>query len=82
VPKALLRWLGKKLRLMEGFSSLKSAEHFCRLLVACYRFKRFTDSCRVEENGRTPLEAVGVDLGSCDWLSFLLDRKRRRTHST
>jgi transposase-like protein len=82
VVENVIKQLGKKLRLMEGFSSLGSAERFCRLLVACYRFKRFTDSCRVEGNGRTPLEAAGVDLGSRDWLSFLLDRKSRRTHST
>jgi hypothetical protein len=82
VVENVIKQLGKKLRLMEGFSSLESAEHFCRLLVACYRFKRFIDSCRVGGNGRTPLQAAGVDLGSCDWLSFLLNRKHRRTHST
>lgn len=82
VVENVIKQLGKKLRLMEGFSSLESAERFCRLLVACYRFKRFTDSCRGERNGHAPLESAGADLRGRDWLTFLLDRTPRRTHST
>jgi len=59
---------------MEGFASLESAERFCRLLIGCYRFKRFTDSCRSGHNGKAPLELAGVDLAGRDWLTFLLDR--------
>jgi hypothetical protein len=44
-----------------------------RLLVGCYRFKRFTDSCRRADNGKAPLELAGVDLAGRDWLSYLLD---------
>ena len=46
ITENVIKQLGKKLRLMEGFASLQSAERFSRLLIACYRFKRFTDSCR------------------------------------
>jgi len=73
VVENVIKQLGKKLRLMEGFATLESADHFCRLLVACYRFKRFTDS-RNGNNGRAPLEAAGVDLKGRDWLTSLLAR--------
>lgn len=74
ITENVIKQLGKKLRLMEGFSSLESAERFSRLLVACYRFKRFTDSCRRADNGKSPLELAGVDLKGVDWLEFLLKR--------
>ncbi|MGH2819980.1 MAG: hypothetical protein ACRDJ5_04930, partial [Actinomycetota bacterium] len=46
VTENVIKQLNKKLRLMEGFEkSLESAERYVRLLVGCYRFKRFTDSC-------------------------------------
>jgi transposase-like protein len=74
VTENVIKQLNKKLRLMEGFESIESAERYVRLLVGCYRFKRFTDSCRKAENGRSPLELAGVNLAGRDWLSFLIDR--------
>jgi hypothetical protein len=73
VVENVIRQLGKKLRLMGGFSSLASADRFCRLLVACYRFKRFTDS-RNGSNGQAPLEPAGGALEGRDWITFMLDR--------
>jgi transposase-like protein len=73
VTENVIKQLNKKLRLMEGFESIESAERYVRLLVNCYRFKRFTDSCRKTENGKSPLELAGVDLTGRDWLSFLID---------
>lgn len=72
VTENVIKQLNKKLRLMEGFESMESAERYVRLLVGCYRFKRFTDSCR--SNGKAPLELAGVDLKRHDWLQFLLKR--------
>lgn len=72
VTENVIKQLGKKLRLMEGFESLESAERYVRLLVGSYRFKRFTDSCR--GNGKSPLELAGIDLQGRDWLTFLLQR--------
>jgi transposase-like protein len=72
ITENVIKQLGKKLRLMEGFASLESAERFSRLLVGCYRFKRFTDSCRRDGNGKSPLQLAGVDPGGMDWLRFLL----------
>jgi transposase-like protein len=72
VTENVIKQLNKKLRLMEGFESLESAERYVRLLVGCYRFKRFTDSCR--GNGKSPLELAGIDLQGRDWLAFLLQR--------
>ena len=72
ITENVIKQLNKKLRLMEGFESLESAERYVRLLVGCYRFKRFTDSCRANNNGKSPLELAGVDLEGRDWLSFLL----------
>lgn len=75
VTENVIKQLGKKLRLMEGFASLESAERFSRLLVGCYRFKRFTDSCRRREgNGQSPLQLAGADTGESDWLRFLVRR--------
>jgi hypothetical protein len=56
-----------------GFESIESAERYIRLLVGCYRFKRFTDSRRRSDNGKAPLELAGVDLEGRDWLSYLLN---------
>jgi len=44
ITENVIKQLGKKLRLMEGFQTVETAQRFVRLLVACYRFKRFTDS--------------------------------------
>ena len=74
VTENVIKQLNKKLRLMEGFKSVESAELYVRLLVGCYRFKRFTDSCRKTSNGKAPLELAGVALADHDWLSFLLDQ--------
>jgi transposase-like protein len=74
ITENVIKQLGKKLRLMEGFASLGSAERFSRLLVGCYRFKRFTDSCRRDGNGKSPLQLAGVDTEGLDWLGFLLER--------
>jgi hypothetical protein len=60
VAENVIKQLGKKLRLMEGFSSFASAERCTRLLVGCYRFKRFTDSRRNGGNGHSPLELAGA----------------------
>jgi hypothetical protein len=73
VTENVIKQLNKKLRLMEGFASIESAELYVRLLVGCYRFKRFTDSCRKVHNGKAPLELAGVDVAGRDWLTFLLD---------
>lgn len=72
ITENVIKQLGKKLRLMEGFSSVESAERFLRLLIGCYRFKRFTDSSN-GHNGKTPLELAGVDLQGKDWLSYLVE---------
>lgn len=78
ITENVVKQLAKKLRLMEGFSSTTSAERFTRLLVGCYRFKRFTSSCHSPHNGRAPLELAGIDLGDLDWVRFHLDEQ----HST
>ena len=73
VTENVIKQLNKKLRLMEGFESIESAERYVRLLVGCYRFKRFTDSSRRAGNGHSPLELAGIDIAGRDWLSFLID---------
>lgn len=70
----VVKQLAKKLRLMESVSTEESARRYIRLLVGCYRFKRFTDSTYAPRNGKAPLEIAGVDLAGKDWLQFLLSR--------
>ena len=72
IAENVIKQLGKKLRLMEGFASLTSAERFCRLLIGCYRFKRFTDCRRNGGNGKSPLELAGARPPTRDWLDYLL----------
>lgn len=71
ITENVITQLGKKLRLIEGFQTVDSAERFIRLLVGCYRFKRFTDSDN-GHNGKCPLEIAGIDLTGIDWLGYLL----------
>lgn len=73
ITENVVKQLGKKLRLMEGFQTVESAERFIRLLVACYRFKRFTDSDN-GHNGKAPLELAAVDLTGLDWLTYIQNR--------
>jgi transposase-like protein len=70
ITENVIKQLGKKLGLIEGFQTVESAERFTRLLIACYRFKRFTDSAN-GHNGKAPLELAGVDLAGLDWLTYL-----------
>lgn len=77
VTENVIKQLGKKLRLMEGFASLSSAERFSRLLIGCYRFKRFTDSVHKESNGKSPLQLAGVDPLPDDWLTYHLTPPRQ-----
>lgn len=81
ITENVIKQLGKKLRLMEGFASLQSAERFSRLLIACYRFKRFTDSCRRDDNGKSPLELAGIDPLPTDWIHYTCDHAWQQ-HST
>lgn len=69
ITENVIKQLGKKLRLMEGFASNDTAERFVRLLIACYRFKRFTDSCH--NNGHSPLDLAGIDTTNHDWIRFV-----------
>jgi hypothetical protein len=78
VTENVIKQLSKKIRLIEGFTSMASAETFSRLLVGCYRFKRFTDSCQLNGNGRSPLELAGVDGLPGDWLPYLLTPPREQ----
>ena len=73
ITENVIKQLGKKLALMEGFASMVSAERFSRLLIGCYRFKRFTGSCRQGANGRSPLELAGVRALPSDWLRYLTE---------
>jgi hypothetical protein len=59
---------------MEGFATFDSAERFLRLVIGCYRFKRFTDSTN-GHNGKSPLELADVDLTGRDWLTYVLEKK-------
>lgn len=67
ITENVIKQLGRKLGLMEGFGSVETADRFIRLLIACYRFKRFTDSGQ-GHNGKSPLELARVDLQGLDWL--------------
>lgn len=78
VTENVIKQLSKKIRLIEGFSTIASAETFSRLLVGCYRFKRFTDSCQRNGNGRSPLELAGVNPMPSDWLRYLLTPVREQ----
>lgn len=75
ITENVIRQLNHKLHLMEHFATIQSAEHFSRLLIGCYRWKRFTDSNN-GHNGKSPLELAGVTLPTTNWLTY-----HQQTHS-
>jgi transposase-like protein len=78
ITENVIKQLGKKLRLIEGFSTIESAEAFSRLLTGCYRFKRFTDSCHRDDNGKSPLQLAGINPIPNDWLKYLIQTPRQQ----
>jgi transposase-like protein len=66
----VVRALNRKIRPMEHFATIETADHYSRLLIANYRWKRFTDSNN-GHNGRSPLELAGVTLPNQQWLDYL-----------
>jgi transposase-like protein len=70
ITENVVKQLGKKLTLIEGFATEDSAERFIKLLVAAYRHKRFTSS-RNGSNGQSPLELAGITTPT-DWLTAVL----------
>lgn len=72
VVENVIKQLGKKPRLMEGFATVEHAERYTRLLIACYRFKPFTDSNN-GHNGHTPLQLAGAQPPTNNWLKYLLN---------
>jgi transposase-like protein len=70
ITENVVKQLGKKLALIEGFATDTSAERFTRLLIAAYRHKRFTSS-RNGSNGKSPLELAGIPTHT-DWLTAVL----------
>lgn len=76
VTENVIKQLGRKPRLMEGFATPESAERYLRLVIGCYRLKRFTDSRDPQRNGKAPLELAGVSIAPKDWLTFLLDGRK------
>lgn len=72
ITENVIGQLNTKLHLMQAFESAENVERYVRLIVGCYRFKRFTDS-RNGHNGKSPLELAGVHVSARDWLSFLIN---------
>ena len=70
ITENIVGQLNKKLNLVGSFRSYPSAYATLKLLVMCYRFKRFTDSRTKENNGKSPLELAGVNLNNLDWLQY------------
>lgn len=62
--------LGIKLDLMRRFESDETAYGYLKLLVMWYRFKRFSSSRTKENNGKSPLELAGVNIGDLDWIRY------------
>jgi len=70
ITENVVRALNRKIKPMEHFATLESADHYSRLLIANYRWKQFTDSNN-GRNGRSPLEHAGVTLPTQHWLDYL-----------
>jgi transposase-like protein len=64
------RRLMRRLKTIESFNSIQSAENYLNLYKNFLRLKPFTD-CRGKnkyKNGKSPLEVCGVKLKTKDWL--------------
>jgi hypothetical protein len=60
----------RRLKTIESFNSIQSAENYLNLYKNFLRLKPFTD-CRGKnkyKNGKSPLEVCGVKLRTKDWL--------------
>ena len=71
ITENIIGQLNKKLNLVGSFRTYPSAYATLKLLIMCYRFKRFTDSRTKENNGKSPLELAGVNLKNLDWLQYV-----------
>lgn len=74
ITENIIKQLNKKLKLLDGYQFASTANANLRLLVNCYRFKRFTDSRDKSKNGKSPLELAGVDISNLDWLTWSLEK--------
>lgn len=66
----IIKQLNKKIKLLDGFESIDTADVFIKLLVMKYRFKSFTDSRDKSKNGKSPLELAGATTQNIDWLTY------------
>lgn len=69
--------LERRFKTMESFQSRATAEYYINLLVSYLRHKPYTDcrGSRKHLNGKSRLEAAGVQLSSKDWLKNSLKHR-------
>jgi transposase-like protein len=74
IAENFMRQLEKRLKTIEGFGNVKTAESYIKLLIACLRTKPLTDckGKRKFRNGSSRLELAGALLPSKDWLKLCL----------
>ncbi len=76
--ESFIKQINRRLKLIEGFQSSRTAECYLRLLIMYLRFKPYTDAKRTNKrrNGKSRLELVGVKTENIDWLKFSQKTKR------
>lgn len=62
--------MDSKINQADGYGSHDTAWATLKLLIMCYRFKKFTDSRTNENNGKSPLELAGVKTANINWINF------------
>lgn len=75
ITENMIKQLNKKIKLLDGYQFVSTANANLKLLVNCYRFKRFTDSRDKFQNGRSPLQLAGANISNLDWLSWSLSKR-------
>ena len=70
ITENVIRALTRRIRPMEHFATLDTANAYLRLLTAHYRWKPFTDSTN-GRNGQSPLQHAGVSLPTQHWLTYV-----------
>ncbi len=70
IIEGVIRQLSRKIDDTDGFNSTDTAWNSLKLLIMCYRFKKFSCSRIKGHNGHSPLSLAGVNTKSLKWVKF------------
>ena len=70
IIEGIIRQLSRKIDDTDGFNSIDTAWNSLKLLIMCYRFKKFSCSRIKGHNGHSPLSLAEVKTKGINWVKF------------